>query len=1543
MAEKMCKASFKLQIIDNYLFQYKTRIELKNSQGLNNDAKFFENFAQAICQHWFGVPFENLNKDDGQFPVADLISKDGKIFVQVSTQQDIKAKIDETFETLGKIKSKKKKNKKDQILSSVSELYFFVLDNRSVDKVEDFTNEETGIRFSKKNHLITTSDLSSKAAENADFRNALFKLIKNDLDSTEDSIHHIDGAIRDSGDLLQQIKTTIGDDFSLDRKDLIEDVLKSKARIKIIAGEAGAGKSALCRKLCEEWETQGDIVLACRSEKLKEVKSIDDIWGFKVENILCPTNNRKVFLYVDGLEFIANILTKRDLVYSLCELTKNNENLNILLSCRTRDLHCFRFLTNLYSSDVIKVPPLTQDETRKAIEANKALSQYISGGKYKAFLSSPFYLDFLASIQSSSPLESYRDIRSSIWEQLVCQNRTDKQSSFNNLDIKKTIIDMTRWRAEHFTLGANRDRYNSAIIEYLISSGVVKEIGNNKQIRLSCDIFEDICFERQFDELFDESCGDFKVFFDGVKSFGRCAPRQYRNWLHSRVVEDDDIEFALDIVSAKDVPQFWKNQTEIFLCSGELTEKAAEKILANGGDDSLLHFAEICNVWAFIPDKETKINKLNLLPIGTMRGAIIKTIDEKSFKWWECSCLFDLFSDSARQKDLSSEAVHSLTELCRKYIDDNLNHYFDMKEQFETILRILLTFPNESKEWLMAFFDKIQSLYYEGAVLDSRTGEEIIDLIIEGNHPELIKSYGKDVGKIAIRYWTEEPKYKECMRHYRETSSYGHFKMASSVDKYDKGAMSRPYGDAFFFLYFLVDFRAALAFVIDLFNVVSKKSAFPTIEIQIDGRTKKLYGDEFLWTINSESSLSPSILGSALFCAKIGADSCISSLQSQEDRRTFVKEMEDIISKTSDSIAPFDILSYVCRKRTLYEEARVLYSSPDLLYLDSIRNIKDNPGPTIELQKRQLFEAMGMPFLASNNRYSDLADAKNDLASLFILYQKEHPEIKFGGFDEIYRVWGAANNQGDFVKTLDADNYNIRTADNGIVLIPKDCNPEPNDDNDPLHETRISTLFKEARKIGDSEPFNITRYIEIINELKTISQSEIRALALECYLQTSCAFIVRDDVDDNVKEKIIEDLVEEAEKIEYEGSFARVPLLPILLTRLRHPIKKSLKCRIRKLLFHKLFSLSDDGGIYVEIDTLARTFNANPDLSEPLLQYGCEICEIAQQEPEAFLGWSLGNKMLAIYRQRGFGVSEEQFKLVDEEIDKILCADEKTIAKDLTNLSLDSAVCLFPIIRGCDIEKQLSLLRNWLPQYFEKTKENPDCIPDIYRNIFINEISKMLVESVKNGYEMLDILFNSLPKDYSKEVGETFLEIFGDIPYICFDSWKSPNEEEKIISFLARLQDAISKRASSPYKDVLARIASFAPSKYSNLAKLMEFESHISPELQDAMLKIMSKEGASHLDYVMNTMVCFHLDQFMPKGIICIDEILKRNDPRSLEIVRLDRSGLFERIITCCYFDYSDEIRAKQKLSNSYISVLRMAGNLGKSYPLVLLDEFESR
>ena len=550
----MLESAKRIQYITDYIVNYENNIKILNKLGLFDNATLFELFAIECASLWFGQRFSNLNSTKANYPYVDLISSDNQIFVQVSTNQDIVNKIKSTLEKISSNKVYKDKLK---------EVYFFVLNNPSISNVKDYShdNQIGNIEFLKDKHLITTLDIIEKAKVDLEFQKKLYELCIYESDTTSVCVTSLKQAVDNSKFLIESnIDDLIAGEYEIDRSDKLLEMNEASDRFISVQGVAGSGKSALCKKFLSDKE----LVLFVRAEKFIEANSLDSIWNLNLQDVFRYTTNKRIYIYIDALEFIADApKTKHDLLFQLYNNAVNYEHVYIVTSCRSSDKNAFLKIESHFSIQTVGLSVLENSEIN-AIASNYPIIMGLKENPvYGQILNNLFYLNLIVSkIDDKTEIENINSFRSYIWTEIICLGRNNAYSSIKSTEIRQTIEYIVLERAKRFSSGVLADELDTRIVSILESNGVI--VRNSNKIRLKYDIFEDICFERLIDNKFDLCKGQYDDFFTIIEDLGRCVYRRYQIWVENKLFSRSDRnKFLYNLLYTDNISNKWKDQTII--------------------------------------------------------------------------------------------------------------------------------------------------------------------------------------------------------------------------------------------------------------------------------------------------------------------------------------------------------------------------------------------------------------------------------------------------------------------------------------------------------------------------------------------------------------------------------------------------------------------------------------------------------------------------------------------------------------------------------------------------------------------------------------------------------------------------------------------------------------------------------------------------------------------------------------------------------------------------------------------------------------------
>lgn len=307
---------------------------------------------------------------------------------------------------------------------------------------------------------------------------------------------------------LENIEELINGEYEIDRSEIIETIQAAREKLVSIQGNAGSGKSVVCKKLLKGKE----YVLVTRAENLSNGKKVNELWDCDIEDAILWLENKPLYIFIDAIEFIVDCGDNAfPLLQEIYRLADKYSNVYIITSCRTTDSSAFMKINTKYRIKTYEIPDLAKDEIDKAAKSYPIILSLQQNKKYADLLCVPFYLNLIVSggfVEEN--INDENNFRNLIWERIICLKDKCKKYGVLQSDVRKTVERIVFERASSFVVGVDSDIVDSDILEALKSEGII--VKSKNKIRLKYDIFEDICFERYIDKAFDACHGSYNIF-----------------------------------------------------------------------------------------------------------------------------------------------------------------------------------------------------------------------------------------------------------------------------------------------------------------------------------------------------------------------------------------------------------------------------------------------------------------------------------------------------------------------------------------------------------------------------------------------------------------------------------------------------------------------------------------------------------------------------------------------------------------------------------------------------------------------------------------------------------------------------------------------------------------------------------------------------------------------------------------------------------------------------------------------------------------------
>ena len=1571
----------RIQYIADYLSSYKAKIESLNKNGLFDAATLYELFASEVCRLWFGQVFKNLNTVRSNYPYVDLVSEDEAIYVQVSTGQDIPGKVKSTLEKI--------KESKDRSFSRIKTLYFFVLGNDSIDSVPEYAGEGRigNIDFQPETHLISIAKIISKAATDLEFQQSLYELLHKESEYFRTTAEKFADMLADSRALIQtQIDDLINGEYEISRDDLLSTIRAEDYRNISVIGDAGSGKSALCKKLI----SREDLVLFTRAERIGEVTDIDDIWGLGVRQLLRYLNGRRIVFYVDALEFIADgSKTNIDRLQGLYEATRDFDNAHVLTSCRTCDKNAFLRLTSTYEIQEYKVPELSEPEIAQVAAKYPIIRDLWQQNRYAELLKSPFYLNIIVKqIKSVDDLSGTNGLREFIWDNVICLKNKLLPAGVTSDDVRDAVNTIVFTRARDFSIGIPKDDVPNHALKALLSNGVV--IQTNGKLRLTYDIFEDICFEQRFDREFDGCKGDFCAFFTNLHDLGRCVYRRYQIWVENKLfIKEGRENFLYSLAFSDNIPDDWKKQTII----GITKSRFCKYFFAEYGQDLIerglfADFVEITNLYAFEARTVARSNGNQyafLRPIGVGREQLIQMAKENYLldKPESKIAILKLCTDYAKSTLFDGTTAKAACEILETQIDQ-LYQDTARKQSYSTgtgvidYLHSLYFMAEFCAEWLRDFWTIVLAEYktYSRSA-ECRLAAEILKDIFKSTTPALTNALPSELTELAWVYWVDQPD--------RRTDPYRyHSSLLDIEERYGLNANASNYSHVYrtaeenTLLKYLsmTQFEAALHWVIKLTNYATdnlrerlpdKVCKVELVEYPSQAKYSLWGTDDYFFAGINEYSV-PDLLGDAVFSIRQTVFDHIEHHLSKGDKEyctLFVNWLKKSILKEANNTMLLSLLEDIGLIYPIQFPGFSIFfaSSIDYVMMDTYRELAQ----------------MGMSLIRGTRYQSKkqpVFSLKEYIARTQIIGRPEDKENCEQTIDYLYSI--IPNDNEHASEYLQIQKMDMRGADqipvkdNWVCYMPrftgaaKEAADNYEKSSISKEQRAVSRLEQKYKDSKEESSLSLEECLSGIEELGGILASPDNGrLAEGTYIKYIACALTKDDLDTEARSALCQRWIDGINRLENGLFVYDRELTYILFEQADRELTREVQEALKRLFLTVILNESQNGLISSFQPALKKYLSSNEHwahllfdtvlmLAHDSMLHSLYNAHYLERSPEKNAATeyqpNISSSLLSAdhyIKEQGGMLFQSQREAI---IRKYLLNEDSIPPTDFTINEYDIAVlchlanCGVHVASGKAREVFKAILHQMIEIWYtnDQTGTHTDAI-DAFSE---SEMSAYLKdELINSGTTDLVIDMMLSETDYSKFVSDTyeFYEevLIGYLPQYV-DAYDNASERRRYKSITERIENQVLRITDEKARIQLYRVL-FLPSPkfyHGDWSNCRTCYSYLDKQFINSLWE---KYGQYHLKALLTALFELHTCELLPEVLPAVSLSFSKAREQMTDSVGAAISQnrvRINEIITTAFVDKEDQIKRNAQWTEAFESFLDLLIEFNVEMAAVILDEF---
>ena len=1390
---------------------------------------------------------------------------------------------------------------------------------------------------------------------------------------------------------LENIEEFINGEYEIDRSEIIETIQAGREKLVSIQGNAGSGKSVVCKKLLKGKE----YVLVTRAENLSTGKKVNELWDCDIEDAILWLENRPLYIFIDAIEFIADCGDNAfPLLQEIYRLADKYSNVFIITSCRTTDSSAFMKINTKYRIKTYEIPDLEKDEIDKVAKSYPIILSLQQNKKYSDLLCVPFYLNLIVSggfVEEN--INDENNFRNLIWERIICLKDKCKKYGVLQSDVRKTVERIVFERASRFVIGVDSDIVDSDILEALKSEGIIVESRN--KIRLKYDIFEDICFERYIDKAFDACQGSYNNFFDKIEKIGRCIYRRYQIWISNKLfVQEAREKFVYTLLTDNSIEANWKKQTEIGIVKSKYCEmffKEFQELLDETVIEELL---DITNLYAF----EAKINHspeliMNVTPIGAARDNLIGMVFEERISLDNNrSSIIKLCDDYANCSYKTTDIEEKACKVIIGYIDELIEKskeektYYQHDEEIVQLFLIVAKMAKASTSWLKEFVENMIAEYCSGISRTDSVAEEILEAVVK----KCPISFAMELPELACRsaetLWGQRASRRHFSYdgyHNNNVRAYG---LSSNADLFSNNE-NGVYNNIFFWYVMRCEFVKGLEWAIAFVNKAiqtfaeNKPEEITKIDIYFseENRKRVYWGNKWLWMADIMEHNLPVVLTDIVFAIK---KTVINSMRNSSDS-AYIKRLAEYVKKIiyekANNVLLLSIIEAIGMnyQKEMPGYALELASSMELIYFDIYRSGEFISNPTKELLEKHIMLSVGVPEIT--RRYEKDEKCACSLQQYFAnsyLYGNDGIRNRCHVIlDYLYSIYDEKThpNENLQIQKMDFRDAAVTKIDEKTIMIKPQIKGEAQkivknneDANEPISHMNeilnrlISDIYEKKANAG--------QIVSAIDTLCEKMKDDYRIeMQFESVLVTLIASVlIMPDVTDEQRNILVEEWIKRVKKIFLNQSFvAEVNMVIVLWEQLKKDINNDLKQQILLMILESIIN-DDNSGLISQIAELTKYFLAKNK------NYACSIFNTIimlaeddmnhQKFNAAFIKENRNDteyefipNMVPKLRGVDHWIRENdgnEYQNKRSEIIQEYLYDGKEVDLsefDISNYDID-LLCNIACC-GLDTEDEkfvivINSIVQCMIEIWHKNCKNMRAheIIDIFQEQKVSSYFQGELNMIgRNPEAVYDILFKGTDFSiFTRDTVNFYEDVLSGFLAAYVDGYREKGKRDDIEKKIRILETYVNNIPEDYVRNNLEKRLFLCKGRYSSW-DVNKVKAEYSYKDKCFLNEQIEKYGSNHLIDVLYTVYLLNISELLPEILIsissCFTKAIRDNKEQFAKEIK-DSQVIADMIILKSFIFYSDEIKKDEKLINAYEDILLALTEIRNEKAAVLLDEF---